>query len=169
MAGISRVWRALSDCLVVVAGRGDVNAKPAFSFVIFFPCEKKILFRGWEGPSWSKREADCGTKILLSKQKPTCVNRKCLLGMAQQICDEKCYKCVRKHLKRRCLADVSPNASSSSDTASCLSPIHMLMFNQAGQSQKRLHIFFQVFPSNQFTLERDKSLKSHIRGEGSKW
>lgn len=84
----------------------------------------------------------------------------------------KVLKMSEKHLKRRCLADVSHNASSSSDMASCLSPIHMLMLNQDGQSGSfSSHFFFppQVFPSNQFTLERDKSLKSHIRGEGSKW
>lgn len=84
----------------------------------------------------------------------------------------KVLKMWEKHLKRRCLADVSHNAFSFSDMASCLSPIHMLMLNQDRQSGSfSSHGFFfpQVFPSNQFTLERDKSLKSHIRGEGSKW
>lgn len=75
-------------------------------------------------------------------------------------------KICEKHLKHRCLADVSHNTSSSSDMVSCLSPIHMLMLNQAVQSGSiSNHNFFPLFfPSNQFTLERDKSLKSHIRG-----
>lgn len=110
-------------------------------------------------------------KIPLQKQKPTCVNLKCRLWNSPADLRWKVLKMCEKHLKRRCLADVSHNASSSSDMASCLSPIHMLMLNQAGQSGSfSSHgFFFQVFPSNQFTLERDKSLKSHIRGEGSKW
>lgn len=73
-------------------------------------------------------------------------------------------KICEKHLKNRCLVDVSHNTSSSSDTVSCLSSIHMLMYNQAVQSGSISNHFF-FFPSNQFTLERDKSLKSHIRGE----
>lgn len=43
--------------------------------------------------------------------------------------------CEKKHLKHRCRADVSHNTSSSSDMLSCLSPIQMLMLNQAVQSR----------------------------------
>lgn len=34
------------------------DAQPAFIFVIFFQCEKKMLFRPRGGPSWSKRGTD---------------------------------------------------------------------------------------------------------------
>lgn len=77
----------------------------------------------------------------------------------------KCVKIQEKHLKHRCLADVSHNTSSSSYMVSCLSSIHMLMLNQAAQSGNIFNHIFFFFSSNQFTLERDKSIKSHIRGK----
>lgn len=57
-------------------------------------------------------------------------------------------KICEKHLKNRCLVDVSHNTSSSSDTVSCLSSIHMLMLNQAIQSGSiSNHFFFFSFPA----------------------
>lgn len=57
----------------------------------------------------------------------------------------KCVKIGKKHLKHRCLADVSHNTSSSSDMVSCLSSIHMLMFNQAAQSGSISNHFLSPF------------------------
>lgn len=68
----------------------------------------------------------------------------------------KCVKIQEKHLKHRCLADVSHNTSSSSYMVSCLSSIHMLMLNQAAQSgniSNRL-FFFSFFKQSIYFGER---------------
>lgn len=82
-------------------------------------------------------------KILLEWQKKP--RRQCEFGKKKKnACSEKprgsAIKrvkkfCEKKHLKHRCRADVSHNTSSSSDMLSCLSPIQMLMLNQAVQSR----------------------------------
>lgn len=85
----------------------------------------------------------------------SCLNSKIPAVWLRNVCLEyphrsamKCVKIGKKHLKHRCLADVSHNTSSSSDMASCLSSIHMLMLNQAAQSGSISNHFF-FFSSKQ--------------------
>lgn len=131
--------------------------------------EKNAFSEPRGGPSRWKRGTDCGTENAASK-KPEAHLRESEMPAWKSPADRrwKVLKMCEKHLKRRCLADVSHNASSSSDMASCLSPYSYVNAQSGWPIRKCLqpHFFFQVFPSNQFTLERDKSLKSHIRGEG---
>lgn len=148
---------------------------PFLSFLCLTVYE--IIVEFFSSCLWSERKAEHVKMTVQECATKSCLNSKIPAVWLRNVCSEyphrsamKCVKIGKKHLKHRCLADVSHNTSSSSDMASCLSSIHMLMLNQAAQSRSISNHFFSLpfflfFPSNQFTLERDKSLKSHIRGE----
>lgn len=101
-----------------------------------------LLAESVEGGAYQNDSTDCGTK--------SCLNSKVSAVWIRNVCLEypnrsamKCVKIGKKHLKHRCLADVSRSTSSSSDMVSCLSSIHMLMLNQAAQSGSiSNHLFF---------------------------
>lgn len=103
--------------------------------VKLFSCLKAELF--------VNDSTDCGTEnpARMAKKAPAAV---WIWKKKKKACSEKprgsAIKrvkkfCEKKHLKHRCRADVSHNTSSSSDMLSCLSPIQMLMLNQAVQSR----------------------------------
>lgn len=124
-----------------------------------------FLYAFQEGGAWEE------VTVQIVEPNP-CTNSKVTAVWIRNVCLEyphgsarKRVKIGKKHQKHRCLTDVSCNTSSSSDMVSCLSSIHMIMHNQAAQSGRFSRHFFFPPPSNQFTLEKDKSLRSRIRGE----
>lgn len=178
MTGISHVWQALSVCLGLLARRSwsDVNTHASRTAHLYCFCHflcltvyeivvKPFLFvEPEEGGACRNDSTDCGGKSSAWIAKP----QQCELEMPawNTPTDQRwnVLKICEKHLKHRCLADVSHNTSSSSDMVSCLS--YSYANAQSGcPIQKHFQPLFFFFPSNQFTLERDKSLKSHIRGE----
>jgi len=178
MTAISHVWQAVLVCLCLQARRSytesDVNkrAQPIYTlFVIsLFSSVWNYCWVFLFVEPWGRRSLEKTTvQTVVSNPAWKAKLQQCELEMsAWNIPTDQRWnvlKIGKKCLKHRCLADVSSNTSSSSDMVSCLSSIHMLMFNQAAQSGSFSRHFFFFFPSNQFTLERDKSLRSHIRGE----
>lgn len=109
-------------------------------------CRVFSVRRAWGRRSLSKWQyTDCGSKSCLNSKAPAVwIGNVCLEYPNRSAL--KCVKICEKHLKHRCLADVSHNTSSSSDMVSCLSSIHMLMLNQAAQSGSiSNHFFFSFF------------------------
>lgn len=173
MTGVSHVWQALSVCLGLQARRSytesDVNKMCVMhsSFILLFVIS---LFNGvWNccgvwfsflfsffflslslpvcGARWKAESVQMTVQIVRYRK-----NRKVPAVWIRNVCLEyphrsamKCVKIGKKHLKHRCLADVSHNTSSSSDMGSCLSSIHMLMFNQAAQSGSISNHFLFLF------------------------
>lgn len=157
------MWQALSVFLGFEARRGYTEKYCQQSFIMhssFIPFFVISLFNSvwnhcgvFSSCLWSERKAEHVKMTVQECATKSCLNSKIPAVWLRNVCSEyphrsamKCVKIGKKHLKHRCLADVSHNTSSSSDMASCLSSIHMLMLNQAAQSGSiSNHFFFPPF------------------------